>query len=133
LNRVLNHLLASGHSGVMALNSDGPTLPASHLEQGIDRLDEADVVLGPGEDGGYYLIGFKEPHPGLFQEIDWSTERVMAQTLARAESLGLNVFLLPAWYDVDTASDLDRLRAEIASLPPDVVPHTRVFLNVLQA
>jgi rSAM/selenodomain-associated transferase 1 len=129
LDQVLSHLLAEGHAGAMALNSDGPTLPVRHLEQAIERLEEADVVLGPGEDGGYYLIGFKEPHPGLFQGIDWSTERVAAQTLARAETLGLSVSLLPAWYDVDTASDLERLCAELAMLPPDAVPHTRRFLE----
>jgi rSAM/selenodomain-associated transferase 1 len=129
LNQVLNHLLSEGHAGAMALNSDGPTLPASYLEQAIERLDEADVVLGPGEDGGYYLIGFREPHPGLFQEIDWSTERVAAQTLARAKALGLKVTLLPAWYDVDRPSDLERLRAELATLSADAVPHTRRFLD----
>jgi rSAM/selenodomain-associated transferase 1 len=129
LDQVLSRLLASGHSGAMALNSDGPTLPASHLRQAVARLDEADVVLGPGEDGGYYLIGFREPHPGLFRRIDWSTERVTQQTLARAEALGLSVALLPAWYDVDTVLDLGRLRAEIAALPDDAVPHTRRFLD----
>ncbi|UCC63727.1 MAG: TIGR04282 family arsenosugar biosynthesis glycosyltransferase [Anaerolineae bacterium] len=129
LNQVLSHLLASGYAGAMALNSDGPTLPIGHLRQAVARLDEADIVLGPGEDGGYYLIGLKEPHPGLFQEIDWSTARVTAQTLARAERLDLSVTLLPAWYDVDTATDLDRLRAELATLPPDAVPYTRHFMN----
>ena len=129
LNQTLNYLLASGHAGAMALNSDGPTLPASHLLQAIARLDQADVVLGPGEDGGYYLVGFKEPHPGLFNKIDWSTEWVTAQTLARAEALGLSVALLPTWYDVDTATDLDRLRAEIATLPANALPYTRRFLE----
>ena len=131
LNRVLDHMLASGHAGAIALNSDGPTLPASYLERAVAGLEEADVVLGPGEDGCYYLIGFKEPHPGLFERIDWSTERVGAQTLSRAGALGLRVALLPAWYDVDTAADLDRLRAEIDTLPASAVPHTRRFLRGL--
>jgi len=89
LNKVLSDLLASGHSRAMALNSDGPTLPSSHLRQAVAELDDADVVLGPSEDGGYYLIGLKEPQPGLFQDIEWSTERVTSQTLVRAESLAL--------------------------------------------
>jgi rSAM/selenodomain-associated transferase 1 len=129
LNKVLGQLLARGHAQAMALNSDGPTLPASHLRQAVAALASADVVLGPGEDGGYYLIGLKKPHPDLFRDIEWSTERVTAQTLARAEALGLSVALLPAWYDVDTASDLERLRAEVASLPDDAVPYTRHFLD----
>jgi len=129
LAQVLGRLLAEGRAGAMALNSDGPTLPARYLRQAVACLARADVVLGPGEDGGYYLIGLTEPHPDLFRGIDWSTERVTAQTLARAEALGLAVALLPPWYDVDTASDLERLRAEVASLPDDVAPHTRHFLS----
>jgi len=129
LDSVLGSLLDAGHGGVMALNSDGPTLPAAYLRQALDRLDQADVVLGPGEDGGYYLVGQRAHHPRLFYGIDWSTDRVLAQTLARAETLGLSAALLPPWYDVDTAPDLDRLRAEIEALPPDAVPHTRRFLD----
>jgi len=129
LDRVLGALLAAGHRGALALNSDGPTLPLAHLRQALAQLDQADVVLGPGEDGGYYLIGMRVPHPRLFYEIDWSTDRVLAQTLARAERLGLRVALLRPWYDVDTASDLDRLRAELKTLPAAALPHTRRFLG----
>jgi rSAM/selenodomain-associated transferase 1 len=129
LDRVLTSLLAAGHAGAMALNSDGPTLPAAHLRQALASMEEADVVLGPGEDGGYYLVGLREPHPELFYDIDWSTDRVLPQTLDRARTMGLKVSLLPPWYDVDTASDLERLRAEVATLPPDAVPHTRRFLR----
>jgi rSAM/selenodomain-associated transferase 1 len=129
LDRVLGSLLDAGHSSAMALNSDGPTLPPAHLRQALSLLDQADVVLGPGEDGGYYLIGMRAHHPRLFYEIDWSTERVLPQTLARADSLGLSVALLPPWYDVDTARDLDRLRAEVQALPPEAVPHTRGFFS----
>jgi rSAM/selenodomain-associated transferase 1 len=129
LNKVLGRLLADGYSQAIALNSDGPTLPAIYLQQAIGRLDSVDVVLGPSEDGGYYLIGLKEPRPELFREIEWSSERVTAQTLARAEAMGLSVALLPSWYDVDTATDLDRLRAELATLPAEALPHTRRFFN----
>ena len=129
LDQVLGQLLASGHAGAMAINSDGPTLPDSYLRQALACLDENDLVIGPGEDGGYYLVGLKEPHRDLFRDIEWSTERVTAQTLARAEMLGLTVAMLPAWYDVDTAPDLERLRVEVASLPPNAVPYTRRFLE----
>lgn len=129
LNQVLGRLLAAGHSRAIAFNSDGPTLPATYLRQAITRLDSADVVLGPSEDGGYYLIGLKQPRPELFREIEWSSERVTAQTLARAKAMGLSVALLPPWYDVDTAADLDRLRAELATLPAEALPYTRRFFN----
>ena len=132
LNQVLTGLLAEGYTHALALNSDGPTLAASCLQKAITRLDGADVVLGPSEDGGYYLIGLKRPHPELFQDIAWSTARVAAQTLAHAEALGLSVALLPAWYDVDTPEDLDRLKAELATLPPEAVPYTRRFFAALR-
>ena len=128
LHQVLGHLLADGHPKAIAIDSDSPTLPVAHLRQAVDRLDEADVVLGPCEDGGYYLIGLKQPQPELFRDIAWSTAQVTAQTLARAEALGLSVALLPAWYDVDVAADLERLQGELASLPDEALRHTRCFL-----
>jgi rSAM/selenodomain-associated transferase 1 len=128
LNQVFSHLLSVGHSRAIALNSDGPTLPAIYLRQAISQLDEADGVLGPSEDGGYYLIGLKEPQPELFQGIDWSTERVSVQTLARAKEMGLSIALLPSWYDVDTVADLHRLQVELEALPAEASPHTRRFL-----
>jgi rSAM/selenodomain-associated transferase 1 len=127
LNRALNRLLAAGYPQAIAINSDGPTLPAAYVRQALARLAEVDAVLGPSEDGGYYLIGLTQLRPELFRDIEWSSERVTAQTLSRAEALGLNVALLPPWYDVDTAADLDRLRAELATLPAEALVHTRRF------
>jgi rSAM/selenodomain-associated transferase 1 len=127
LNQVLSRLLAAGHGQALACNSDGPTLPVAFLRQAIALLDESDVVLGPSEDGGYYLIGLKRPRPELFQGIAWSTGRVLAQTVERAEALGLSVALTLPWYDVDTASDLDRLRDELVGLPAGALLHTRRF------
>ncbi len=129
LNKVLTSLLASGSRAAFAVNSDGPTLPLVYLEGAQEQLKQADVVLGPSEDGGYYLIGLKQPHSGLFRGVDWSTERVTVQTLERAESLGLRVAQLPPWYDVDTAEDLERLRMELRSLPADALVHTRRFFD----
>lgn len=78
------------------------------------RLDETDVVLGPSEDGGYYLIGMKDPDQaeGLFRDIPWSTEKVFSTTLERAWSMGLKVHVLPRLFDVDTANDWQRARLE---------------------
>lgn len=130
LNQALSRLLADGYAKGLALNSDGPTLPFAHLQQAFAELENTyvDVVLGPSEDGGYYLIGLKRPHPGLFRGIAWSTDRVTAQTLAKAEAMGLEVVQLPSWYDVDTAAELDRLLAELLTLPDDALPHTRRLL-----
>ncbi len=110
------------------MNSDGPTLPASWLADAFSMLDgDADVVLGPSDDGGYYLIGMKRPVPRLLREVRMSTPRVLHDTLALAEEEGLRVSLLPTWYDVDDLSSLLRLRAELAERP-DAAPHTRAFL-----
>jgi hypothetical protein len=134
LNQALGRLLADGYARALALNSDGPTLPLTYLQQAFAWLEhpDVDVVLGPSEDGGYYLIGLKQPHPDLFREIAWSTDRVTAETLAKAEAMGLEAVQLPSWYDVDTAAELDRLLAELATLPDDALPHTRRLLGESQ-
>jgi hypothetical protein len=131
LNQALGRLLADGYVQALALNSDGPTLPIAILRQACAKLEkrENDVVLGPSEDGGYYLIGIKQPHPELFEGISWSTSQVTSQTLAKAKALGLEVARLPPWYDVDTPAELDRLRAELLTLPDTSLRHTRRLLN----
>ena len=98
-------LLEAGHDAVCLLNSDSPTLPTAYLVAAATALAAPGdrIVLGPSTDGGYYLIGLKRPHRRLFEDIDWSTERVVAQTLARARELDLPVHHLPSWYDVDDA------------------------------
>ena len=131
LSQVLGQLLDAGYPKVIAINSDGPTLPADYLRQAIIQLEQADVVLGPSADGGYYLIGLKQPQPELFRDIAWSTDQVTPQTLARAEAMGLQVAVLPPWYDLDTGADLEHLWTELADLPPETLPHTRRFLEGL--
>jgi glycosyltransferase A (GT-A) superfamily protein (DUF2064 family) len=112
------------------MDSDSPTLPAAILQQAFRELDEpgVDVVLGPCEDGGYYLIGLKASCPALFQGIAWSTSTVVDETLERAHDRGLRVACLPRWYDVDVYEDLQRLIEELGSLPDDLARHTRALL-----
>jgi len=87
----------------------------AYLEQTFDLLAAPGdrVVLGPATDGGYYLIGLKRPHRRLFQDISWSSGRVLDESIQRAREIGLEVALLPEWYDVDQASDFDRLMQEL--------------------
>ena len=131
LDNALTHCLSDGFARAVIMDSDSPTLPASYLAQAFQALDTADVVLGPCEDGGYYLIGLKRPAPRLLREVQMSTPDVVADTLAIAEAEGLNVIQLPPWHDVDTVSELDRLRVELNSLPPDRGAHTRRCLKLL--
>jgi rSAM/selenodomain-associated transferase 1 len=105
-------VIRDGARNPVLIGTDSPTLPEHLLEVAHRALATHDVVLGPAEDGGYYLIGMTTPHPSLFADIDWSTERVLSQTLARARSAGLTVLMLPHWYDVDTVRDLDRLASD---------------------
>jgi len=109
-------LFEKGHETVCLLNSDSPSLPTSLLCQAAEALtrDGDRVVLGPADDGGYYVIGMKAPHAHLFEDIDWSTDRVACQTRARARSLGLELVELATWYDVDDRSGLARLLDEFA-------------------
>lgn len=115
LSDAATDLLAAGYGSVCLVNSDSPTLPTSVLVDAARILSGPGdrIVLGPAEDGGYYLIGLKEPHPRLFEEIAWSTASVFAQTRDRAREIGLEPAVLPRWYDIDDLDSLRRLKAEL--------------------
>ena len=129
-------LLSAGYTAVCVIGSDSPTMPAETLDRAMAVLRQPGdrVVLGPADDGGYYLIGLKSPHPRLFQDIDWSTDRVLRQTVDRADEQGLEVQLLPSWYDIDDARSLNRACHELLSSNPNSgypAPHTRDYLERL--
>src|SRR6266850_4274175 len=111
-------LLSNGFESLCLINSDSPTLPGEILRAAASLLaqDGDRVVLGPSEDGGYYLIGLKHPHPELFERIAWSTAAVLAHTIERAADINLPVELLPTWYDVDDAATLRLLCDELSLL-----------------
>jgi len=135
-------LLRLGYDACCLIDSDSPTLPRALLTAAVEELRRPGdrLVLGPSDDGGYYLIGVKRAHRRLFEEIAWSTANVSAQTVERAREINLDVALLPAWYDVDDAPTLRRLCDELfdapaeetaareASLDPYPAPHTRAEL-----
>ena len=119
---VFEDLFRDGFSPVVMVGSDLPTLPAQRVVDALDRLRASDdrVVLGPANDGGYYLIGLAARTgdaavPDLFTGIRWSTEWARADTVAAADRCGLTVDLLGDWYDVDDAASLTRLRGELAT------------------
>lgn len=129
LKQVLSELLRLGYHQAIAINADGPTLPSKYLQQALSNLEDHDVVFGEGHDGGYYLVGLKRNHSLLFDDIPWSTGKVLAKTIDRAEKSGLTVAVTPSWYDVDTIQDLRRLKKDLYSLSPDRFLHTRRFLE----
>jgi rSAM/selenodomain-associated transferase 1 len=132
-------LFAVGFGSVCLIDSDSPTMPQAALREAVERLSRPGdrVVLGGSDDGGYYLIGIKHAHPELFARIDWSTERVLRQTLERAAEINLEVEQLTPWYDVDDAATLERLRRELLQRagpsPGYDARHTRAYLESLPA
>jgi uncharacterized protein len=130
-------LFQCGFASVCLIDSDSPTVSADIYAKAVEMLSKPGhrVVLGPSDDGGYYLIGLKQNHWQLFERIDWSTERVLEQTKQRARELNLEIGLLPTGYDVDDAATLRRLSDELLSgkSERDVAPNTRKFLAALTA
>lgn len=112
LTAAFGALRARGAEIVIAIGADSPTLDPARIVEAIGALEECDLVLGPAEDGGYYLIGLRGERDGIFEGIPWSTGRTLDATLARARSLGLTVRLLAPHYDIDDAATLARAEAE---------------------
>jgi uncharacterized protein len=113
-------LLRMGYGAACVLNADSPTLPAGFLVQAAERLlaPGRRGVLGPADDGGYWLLGLQTPEPLLFARIAWSTGLACAETQARAVEAGLPLEILPTWYDVDDRAALARLAAELTGAGP---------------
>ncbi len=134
-------ILACGFAAVCLIDSDSPTVPEAAFDRAVAELArEGDrVVLGPCEDGGYYLIGLKRAHPEPFTGISWSTGSVAEETRERCRAAGLDLVELPVWYDVDDAGTLRLLREELLDgVPPPFslrrghqAEHTREFLRAL--
>ena len=136
LTNAATDLLRVGFESCCLINSDSPTVTADAFRQAVVELQRADnrIVLGPSDDGGYYLIGMRKLYRRLFEDIDWSTEQVFAQTLDRARELALSVHVLPKFYDIDDATALRRLCGELLNgKVDDVAPATREFLTKLVA
>ncbi|MDA8052137.1 MAG: glycosyltransferase [Rhodospirillales bacterium] len=125
-------LLGLGFTAACLVSADAPSLPAAVLIEAARALTRPGdrMVLGPAEDGGYYLIGLKAPHVRLFEEIAWSTPAVARETGARAAELGLDVVLLRCWYDVDDLATLRRLAGALAA-GTEWAPATKACLTRL--
>jgi rSAM/selenodomain-associated transferase 1 len=113
LARSFELAFAAGADAVVLTASDTPELGASVIRAAFQALEHSPVVIGPCQDGGYYLLGLRAPSASLFTGVDWGTERVLQQTEQRASSLGLAVVRLPERIDVDTAQDLARCRTAV--------------------
>lgn len=134
LVQATNDLFSVGFGSVCLIASDSPTVPASVFAEAARMLSRPNdgVVLGPSSDGGYYLIGLKKAHRRMFAKIDWSTDRVLKQTMERSVELKLPVHLLAASFDVDDRASLHRLCDELLGADEltaqNIAPATRQFL-----
>ncbi len=101
----------AGYGKAVLIGGDLPDLPADHVTTAFAQLDTHDVVIGPTNDGGYYLIGFRQDSfaPEIFHEMTWSTMTVYAQTVRKIEALGRTYARLPEWWDVDVEDDIRQL------------------------
>ncbi len=133
LHHVFVDLFRRGYSEVVIADSDSPTVPLSSIDQAYQQLNEqeCDLVLGPSDDGGYYLIGLKRATERIFYDIPWSTHRVLDTTFKRAAELGLSAGLLPPAYDIDIEDDLRRLWNDFLALKHlrALAPRTYDYLN----
>jgi rSAM/selenodomain-associated transferase 1 len=98
---------------VVIIGSDAPEISREDMEAAWKALDDHDLVLGPAEDGGYWLIGLKSEQSKLFDGISWSSSSVFEETMERARAAGLKVHLLRKLYDIDTIEDWRRFQSRI--------------------
>jgi rSAM/selenodomain-associated transferase 1 len=111
MEQVFADLWRLGHRNIVLIGSDLPALPLEILCEAFTSLSTAEhrVVIGPSRDGGYYLIGMNQPTPEIFANMTWSHDRVLADTTARLDGLGLSYSILQSWFDLDVAEDFQRL------------------------
>ncbi len=112
----LQEKLHGGFEAVVLVGADAPGLPLSYVRRGFEELAAHDVVLGPCEDGGYYLLGSRRLHPRLFQNVPWGTSQVLSVTRDRLRNERIPWHELPVWRDVDTPEDVARLWNEMQRL-----------------
>lgn len=136
LHHIFVDLFRMDYHEIVVVDSDSPTVPLSAVRQAYEALGKQNsevVVLGPSDDGGYYLVGLKYPAREMFHDIPWSTDRVLDTTLRRARGLGFKVALLPRAYDIDVQEDLERLWKDFVASDQlrDLAPKTFAYIRNL--
>lgn len=103
-------LFEKGYTRIGLIGADSPDLPSSFITRAFSELDSRELVIGPSGDGGYYLIGMKSPLKALFKYIKWGSPGVFKDTISLADNERIKYFVLPEWYDIDSADTLKRWR-----------------------
>jgi uncharacterized protein len=129
MEAAMGHALRSGHTSVVLIGSDIPHVPLDVLVEAFHSLAEgAELVLGPAEDGGYYLIGARSVPP-VFRAIRWSRADVLNATVSAARAAGIEPTIVASCYDIDDRASLERLKADIAERRVEDLPATRAALE----
>ncbi|WP_224983662.1 TIGR04282 family arsenosugar biosynthesis glycosyltransferase [Geomonas agri] len=129
LEHAFQELSGHGYGARVVIGTDSPDLPLAFIEEAFQKLEQgSDVVFGPAEDGGYYLVGVRDSYGALFQDIPWSSEKVLETSLRRAEASALTAAVLSSWHDVDSWDDL--LRPSLLE-QSNRAPRTRAFIAAL--
>jgi rSAM/selenodomain-associated transferase 1 len=131
IHHAFSDAFALGASRAVIIGSDSPNLPGAILHACLEGLTQADAVVAPTLDGGFCALGLNEPVAALFAGVHWSTSVVFDQMSRNAHTLGLTMVTTASWYDVDDATALRRLRADLA-LDGAFTPHTAAALARLQ-
>ena len=131
MRSALDHLLGvRGCHAAILIGTDIPLLTPGHVADAREVLEtHGGVVIGPADDGGYYLIGMTQVQPRLFERIEWGTAAVLADTLRAAERNGVDARLIRSAYDIDTMADLRRLERDLESAAPDIAPGVRRWIE----
>lgn len=112
LTHATGEAFREGAARVVVIGTDSPWIGPEQIATAFSALERSDLVIGPTDDGGYYLLGLSKPVPALFEGVAWSSPQVYAQTMAKAQALGLSVHVLPRGYDLDYAADVERFLDE---------------------
>lgn len=131
LKSVFQTLFDEGFSRIVIIGSDSPTLPLEYIKNAFDRLKQYQVVIGPCDDGGYYLIGLNSPLYDLFEGIKWGGSDVFKSTCSKARLSDYSLYILPGWYDVDLKDDLNRLSKELETEHHVLLKRTRRYITAL--
>jgi rSAM/selenodomain-associated transferase 1 len=131
MRAAFTHLLQTLNcDAAILIGSDIPLLTADHFDKARETLAASDgVVLGPADDGGYYLIGMRRVYAELFEGVAWGASSVLTDTLRVADRAGIEARLIRSAYDVDTIEDLQRLEADLRTASPELAPHLRAWFG----
>ncbi len=132
MSNAFDAAFTAGYDRAVVIGTDHPTLPSAYILSAFDFMKQPDrLVIGPSNDGGYYLLGMNMPYPVLFADMTYSHADVFAQTRTRMAQTGAAVRILPEWYDVDTPADLKHLLQNLEATPVPL-PHTRRIATTIR-